>query len=189
MIRRWIFELMYLLSRTPWDTGITPPELIAFLENHEPGHALDIGCGTGTNLITMAQHGWQVTGVDFSSRAIRQAQRKAQAVDLQLQLIHDDVSSFDNITGTFDLVLDIGCFHSLSRKERARYASNLYRFVKPGGTFLLYSWIKGNTERENGHPSQEVITQLFAEQFELVSVEHGTHRQRTSALFTFRLRD
>ena len=189
MIRRLLFELMYLLGRTPWDTGISPPELTAFLENHEPGRALDIGCGTGTNLITMAQHGWQVTGVDFSSRAIHRAQRKANAAGLQIQLIHDDVSSFDNITGTFDLALDLGCFHSFSQEERTRYASNLNRFIKPGGTYLLYAWLSEDTRKSNRYPSQEVITQLFSHHFELTSIEHGTDRQRTSAWFMFRRRD
>lgn len=189
MIRRLIFELMYLLGRTPWDTGISPPELMAFFENHEPGRALDIGCGTGTNLITMAQHGWQVTGVDISSRAIRRAQRKAQAAGLQIQLIQGDVSSFHNITGKFDLALDIGCFHSLSQEDRSRYASNLNRFINPGGTFLLYAWLPDDTKKANAYPSQEVITRLFNQHFELTSIEHGTYRQRTSAWFTFQRKD
>jgi cyclopropane fatty-acyl-phospholipid synthase-like methyltransferase len=189
MIRRLFFELKYLLGRTPWDTGISPPELIAFLENHEPGRALDIGCGTGTNLITIAQHGWQVTGVDFSSRAIRQAQRKAQKASIQIQLIRDDVTSFNKITGTFDLVLDLGCFHSLSQKEQTRYASNLNRFIKPGGTYLLYAWLSKGKKKPDSFPSQEVITWLFAPHFELTSVEHGTDHRRASAWFTFLRRD
>ena len=186
MIRRLLFELMYILGRTPWDTEISPPELISFLKNNEPGRALDIGCGTGTNLITMAQHGWQVTGVDISSQAIRRAQRKAQSAGLQIQLIRDDVSTFDSIAGTFDLVLDLGCFHSLSQEARTRYASNLNRFINPGGTFLLYAWLSEDTKKANGHPSQEVITRLFAQHFELTSIEHGTDRHRISAWFTFR---
>jgi cyclopropane fatty-acyl-phospholipid synthase-like methyltransferase len=189
MIRRLFFELKYILGWTPWDTGISPPELMNFLENHEPGRALDIGCGTGTNLITMAQHGWQVTGVDFSSRAIRQAQRKAQKAGLQIQLIRDDVSSFDNITGTFDLALDIGCLHSLSREEQTRYASNLNRFIKPGGTYLLYAWLSEGMKKANSYPSQNVITRLFDPHFELISIEHGTDRRRPSAWFTFRRKD
>jgi cyclopropane fatty-acyl-phospholipid synthase-like methyltransferase len=186
MIRRLLFELTYLLGSTPWDTGISPPELISFLENNEPGRALDIGCGTGTNLITMAQHGWLVTGVDFSSQAIRRAQRKAQTAGLEIQLIRNDVSTFDSISGTFDLVLDIGCFHSLSQEARTRYASYLYRFVNHGGTFLLYAWLLQDTKITSGYPSQELITQLFAKHFELTSIEHGTDRYRVSAWFTFR---
>ena len=189
MIRHLFFELKYILGRTPWDTGISPPELMAFLENHEPGRALDIGCGTGTNLITMARRGWQVTGVDVSRLAIRQAQRKAQAAGLQIQLIRDDVTSFENIKGTFDLALDIGCFHSLSQEKRTRYATNLNRFIKAGGTFLLYTWLPENTNVTNLYPSQVVVTQFFDQHFDLTSIEHGTYRQRTSAWLTFKRKD
>ena len=43
------------------------------------GRALDLGCGTGTNSIYLAQHGWETTGVDFVPRAIGIAKRKAEA--------------------------------------------------------------------------------------------------------------
>lgn len=83
MISRLIFELWYLLGRAPWDTGISPPELMAFSESHPPGRALDLGCGTGTNLATMAQLGWQATGEDVSGRALFQARYKARMADVQ----------------------------------------------------------------------------------------------------------
>ena len=81
MISRLIFELWCLLGRAPWDTGISPSELMAFSESHHPGRALDLGCGTGTNLVTMAQLGWQATGVDVSGRAIFQPRHKAHTAD------------------------------------------------------------------------------------------------------------
>jgi len=65
MIRRLLFELRYLREKTPWDTGISPPELLKYLAESSPGHALDLGCGTGTNAITITKHGWQVVGVDL----------------------------------------------------------------------------------------------------------------------------
>ena len=53
---------MYL-TNPPWDTGITPPELVSFIESSPPGKALDPGCGAGTNAIYMAQKGWEASGV------------------------------------------------------------------------------------------------------------------------------
>ena len=76
------FRVAYLVGFKPWDSGVPPPELVAVVEGADrlsPGKALDVGCGTGTNSIYMARHGWDVTGVDFVPRAINTAKRKAKA--------------------------------------------------------------------------------------------------------------
>jgi 2-polyprenyl-3-methyl-5-hydroxy-6-metoxy-1,4-benzoquinol methylase len=44
-----------------------------FIAETAPGKALDLGCGIGTNAITLAQYGWQATGIDFALKAIRTA--------------------------------------------------------------------------------------------------------------------
>ena len=59
---RWEFKWRYWRRQTPWDTQVTPPEVMEFIARTPPGKALDLGCGTGTNAITLARHGWQVDG-------------------------------------------------------------------------------------------------------------------------------
>jgi SAM-dependent methyltransferase len=143
---RLFFRLLYL-KRPVWDSGITPPELTAFLESHPPGRAMDLGCGTGTNLLTMRQYGWQVTGIDFVPKAIRQARRKAQTAGLDVTLIAGDVSDPDLYQGHYDLILDIGCYHVLSPGQRERYHRNLADHLAPGGTFLLYGFTSADQSR------------------------------------------
>ena len=61
---RLFFRLSYLLGLKPWDSGISPPELVEWVEGPTamaPGRALDIGCGTGTNCAYMLDHGWTLT--------------------------------------------------------------------------------------------------------------------------------
>jgi methylase of polypeptide subunit release factors len=69
------WNLPYLLGQPRWDTGITPPELIELVESGQvpPGRALDIGCGTGTNAVFLAQRGFEVVGTDVAWLAIRRA--------------------------------------------------------------------------------------------------------------------
>jgi len=80
MLRKLWFTRAYY-KHPVWDTGTSPPELLSFIESHTPGKALDIGCGTGTNAITLAKSGWQVTGVDYVARAIRLAKKRHTPVE------------------------------------------------------------------------------------------------------------
>ena len=138
--KRLFFRLLYLKT-PPWDSGISPPELHAFLESHSPGRALDLGCGTGTNTLTLGQHGWEVTGIDFVPQAIRQARRKARQAGLQIHLIAGDVSNARLYHGDYDLILDMGCYHSLNPNQRAKYRANIINHLSPKGTYMLYGFL------------------------------------------------
>ncbi len=139
----WLsFNLAYLLGRPRWDTQISPPELLRFINEAPHGRALDLGCGTGTNLLTLAEAGWQVTGVDYAWRAIALARRRlARAgykADLHLGSILD-LHDLD-LNLPFDLVLDIGCFHGLSAEGKLVYRRNLQRLLAEGGVWLVFGF-------------------------------------------------
>jgi 2-polyprenyl-3-methyl-5-hydroxy-6-metoxy-1,4-benzoquinol methylase len=129
---------MKYIGRPRWDTGISPPELLAFLRDHPAGRALDLGCGSGTNQLTMAQVGWQVTGVDYALRAVWAARQKLKQSGYQGKVISGDVTGMRRLNGPFDLVLDIGCYHGIPQQDRAAYRRNLLRWLVQDGYFLLY---------------------------------------------------
>lgn len=106
LFSRFKFEWRYWHGDTPWDTNITPPEVMEFLATATPGRALDLGCGTGTNAVTLARHGWQATGVDFSPKAIREARRKAQQAGLKIDFYCADVADLGMLSGPFDIKPD-----------------------------------------------------------------------------------
>jgi len=135
-IRHIYFKLLYY-RKPPWDTQVSPPELMEFIAQYPPGRALDLGCGTGTNVITLAQHGWQVIGVDYVGRALQQARKKARQANVTADFQVDDVTKLKNITGVFDLVLDIGCFHSLGTDEKRVYIHNLERLTTSGSIYVM----------------------------------------------------
>ncbi len=153
---RWFRFNLWYFQKPPWDTGISPPELLAFLQDRRPGRALDLGCGTGTNVITLARAGWQVVGIDFALWAVETARRKcAQAgVDAAVQV--GDVSRLENVAGPFDLILDIGCFHSLGEVDRAGYRAGLERLLEPGGVFLIYAHLRETEDSPVGIDESEI---------------------------------
>ncbi len=185
-IARWFeFNGWYLRpNKPPWDTGISPPELYAFINAHAPGRALDLGCGTGTNVITLAQRGWQVAGVDFAIKAIAQACRKTTQANVKADLRVGDVTRLHDVRGPFDLILDIGCFHGLSQHGMDAYATNIKRLLTPHGTMLLYAQFKQGASQHSGIVDGDLAR--FSPML-LAKREDGmdTARGRPSAWFTF----
>jgi SAM-dependent methyltransferase len=183
-LRQISFNLLYFWN-PPWDTQISPPELIEFIENHPPGRALDLGCGTGTNVITLAQHGWEATGIDYVGRAIRIARRKAQQAGVPVELQIDDVSKPKHITGSFDLILDIGCYHSLDSDKMDAYVRSLERISAHGGTYLMYGFFQAQDGSGRGMCKSDL--DRFETSFDLINREDGIDRgERASVWLTYK---
>ena len=68
----------YASGFTPWDSGEPDPALVATVEagTIPAGRALEVGCGTGTNALWLAAHGFDALGVDVSPLAIDRARAK-----------------------------------------------------------------------------------------------------------------
>jgi len=178
-VRRLWFGLWYWLPRRPpWDTGVTPPELERFVGSHAPGRALDLGCGTGTNVVYLARNGWKAVGVDFARRAIAKARGRARDAGVECTFLVADVTRLA-VPGPFDLALDIGCLHSIAAAGRAAYAAGLARVVRSGGTFLLYAFAPGGPAV--GLTADDVRA-TFADDFDVVGIEEG--KGRPSAWYT-----
>ena len=185
---RLLFWLAYLRGRMPWDTNITPPELVRAIRPGAlpPGRALDLGCGTGTNVIYLARHGWEAVGVDFVGKATRQARRKAQAAGVTAHFYTGDVTRLEKtpaLNGDFDLVLDIGCLHSLAPEGQTRYAAGLVNRLHPNGTYLLYAWGPRSFHGHNVGISQAQIEALFAPHLRVAQVEQGKDGGAPSAWY------
>jgi len=151
---RWKFQWRYWRRQTPWDTQVTPPEVMEFIARTPPGKALDLGCGTGTNAITLARHGWRVTGVDFIPKAISAARAKAARSGVAIEFLVANVTDLSALSGPFDYVLDIGCLHALKAEDRSRYATNMSRMLRPQAWYMLYAWLPRPWKGGCRHPDR-----------------------------------
>ena len=186
LFRRLLFHYWYF-RQPKWDTGISPPELIDFIQGHKPRRAIDIGCGTGTNVITLARAGWQVTGIDFAPRAIQLAKRKAREAGVRAELFVKDATKMRGITGPYGFALDIGCFHGISQRGQKNYLKQLDRILAPDGFWLLYGFFKPSTR--HAEPGLvEADMGLITSRFTLISRRDGfdDKRERPSAWLLFR---
>jgi cyclopropane fatty-acyl-phospholipid synthase-like methyltransferase len=193
--RRLTFWFAYLLDQTPWDTGVTPPEVVDTIAGREalsPGRAIDLGCGTGTNVIYLAKHGWDAVGVDFVAKAIDEARAKAERAGVgdRTRFFAGDVTRLHEIAGLnrpFDLALDIGCLHSLSGDGRARYAAQLPHWLRVGGTYMLYAWVRDPEGEDQRGISPQALKTHFTPSFEMRCVQRGVERGQPSAWYWFEL--
>jgi SAM-dependent methyltransferase len=187
------WDLMYLFKKTPWDTGITPPEIVSVIESGKVpiGRALDLGCGTGTNAIYLAQHGFTVTALDVSRRAISLAKRKTRSAELtdRVRLERGDVTLMRRwvLGGSIDFAYDIGCFHNLKAEARQRYVAALTGVLKPGAIFMLYAF---EPQADRAGVALDEIAALFDRAYRLDGMRRGADRNgRGSAWYTLIKRD
>lgn len=210
---KWYFDFLYRFTKPRWDTNVTPPEVVETIQRGDvrrgsvvlpttgvkslpqddagenARRALDLGCGTGTNSIYLTRAGFQVVGVDFSPRAIAAARTKARVANIAADFYTGDVTRLDalGIRGSFDFVLDIGCFHSVDPARWPNYATEIARRTQPGALFMLYAFGPRQTRIRKLGATPEEVRQTFAENFRLERIEQGTDRgEFSSAWYWFR---
>ena len=181
-MKPFFFNLSYLRKKAPWDSGISPPELLEFIAEHPSGRAIDLGCGTGTNVITLAQHGWQVSGVDFASRAIKIARKKAKRAKVDADLRVGDVTKLRGITGKFDLALDMGCFHNLDDKKED-YLNRLDEVLAPSGFWLIYAHMRSAQYPNSSHSLSSAEFEMASSRFNLISRRDGFDKRGRTAVW------
>jgi len=192
------WEWMYLFKKTPWDTGITPPEIGAMLDSGKVsiGRALDLGCGTGTNAIALAQRGFEVTAIDISRRAIGLAKRKARSAERldRIRFERGDVTLLRRwaLGHSIDFAYDIGCFHNLDAEARQRYVAALTAVLKPGSFYMLYAF---EPQADRRGVALDEIAALFDPAYQLDGMRRGSdgsgaeYGGRGSAWYTLMRRD
>lgn len=167
----------YAAEELPWDTGHPDPALVEWVERRgsSSGHALEIGCGTGTNALWLATKGYDVLALDFAPLAIERARAKARAANAARCefRVHDFLHS-EPLAGPFDLVFDRGCFHIFEQPDdQVLFAQRVAALLAPGGLWLS---LIGSTEgeaREMGPPrrcAREVVNALESS-LEIVSLQ------------------
>ena len=180
----------YQSADTPWDTGIVPPELHELIETgalRPAGVALDLGCGTGTNSAYLARLGFAVFGVDLAVTALQRARTKARIAGLPANFCAGDVADLGFLPVQASFALDIGCLHSLSPDDRARYALSLAARLERGGLYLMYGFDQG-VELDSGPAGFAAgeVAQRFAPQFEVLWRRPSFQGERPVAWYLLR---
>ena len=153
-----LFEQMYQ-GQAPWDTGRPQPAIIKLAEAGQiRGSVLDVGCGTGENLLYLAARGHEAWGLDFVPVAIERAKAKAAQRGIEAHFIVGNALELNKLGRQFDTVIDCGLFHTFADEERPAFVRGLAEVLGPGRLLhvLCFSDEEPGTEGPRRISRQEI---------------------------------
>ncbi|MFQ4138469.1 methyltransferase domain-containing protein [Nodosilinea sp. PGN35] len=173
------WEERYQAGTPRWDLGHPAPAFKTLLESAnapQPGAAIALGAGRGHDAVFFAQHGFAVTAVDFAPSAIQALEEQAQAQNLPLRSLQQDI--FDLLPGyaeQFDYAIEHTCFCAIDPVLRPAYVELVAGLLVPGGELLAVFFTH---QRSGGPPfgtTAAEVRQLFEPYFEILTLEPVTN--------------
>jgi SAM-dependent methyltransferase len=100
-----------------------------------PGRALDLAAGEGRHALWLAERGWRVTAVDFSTVGLEKGRGEAERLGLSVDWVLEDAYRYEPPRESFELVL-IAYFHPRPADRERVFASAVDALVA-GGHLLV----------------------------------------------------
>lgn len=169
------WDQRYVDGELPWDSGKPDLHLRRVIEDYriKPAKALEIGCGTGTNSIWLAEQGFEMTGLDISKNAVAKAEKKVVAAGVNCNFLVGDFLVDQVPDSPFEFVYDRGCLHVFdSDEDRSRFASRVADLLTAEG---IWHSLVGSTDgppRDTGPPRRSAIeiTKAVEPHFEILEL-------------------
>ena len=109
--------------------------------NLQPGsRVLDLMCGYGRHVISLARKGMLVTGIDNLNEYVGEIKEITEKEELPVKAIKADVLSYE-AEGDFDLALCMGnSLNFFDARDTQQLFTTVAKHLKPGSHFLINSW-------------------------------------------------
>ena len=168
----------YIDGSTPWDNNTPDTQLQRVFAEYKiaPCRTLELGCGTGTNAVFLAERGFDVTAFDVSTLALEQAQARASAAQVKIHFFEASVFELPDLGGPFPLVFDRGVYHCARRQGAKPLCEAIARQSAAGGWYFT---LAGNAQEPHdpnlGPPrlTAKEIVDDFSPWFDLVELREG----------------
>ena len=134
--------------------GAPNPHLVRETAALTPGAALDAGCGEGAEALWLAEQGWEVTGADIASDALRRARSQAagSASSGRVRWVEADLGSWEP-GRRFDLVTTHYAHPAMPQLD---FYDRVAGWVATAGTLLIVGHLQDGRshghDEEPGHP-------------------------------------
>jgi SAM-dependent methyltransferase len=173
-----LWEGRYTAGDIPWDSGEPSVELQRLVKEHDlrPATAIELGCGTGTNAVWLAQQGIQVVALDVSATALQRGRERAAQAGVEVDFRQADLLEPDKLAGGLsaaDLVFDRGVYHVLRRENLAAYLQVLQLVTRPGSRYIVLAGNANDPDKDAPGPPKVAAHELCGELhplFELIAL-------------------
>jgi len=126
-----------------------------------PARVADLGCGSGSLSVLLAEEGYDVSGLDLSGRMLELARAKAERAEVAVSFAQGDAAEPGLEAGAFDVVM---CRHVLwAMPDPSAALERWVGLLRPGGRLLL---VEGRWHTGAGLPArrtEELVREHRAE--------------------------
>ncbi len=158
----------------------------------EIGKVLDVGCGSGRDVIFLAKKGFKVTGIDASPLAKSIAERNAKENKVKALFLNEKIQDSTIEPESFEGVLSYNTLHLFEGNDLEQAVKKIAQLLKPKGLLFLATFSDKEKSSRKGRPVQyfkkKELTELFKPFFKIIeltrkdfSEEHDktrhTHRE------------
>lgn len=86
----------------------------------EGARILEVGCGTGSSTVALAEQGAHVTCVDIDTLALKDARERCRVYDVQAEIIESNATQLKKLfrAGSFDIVIMYATLEHMTYEER-----------------------------------------------------------------------
>jgi|SRR3989344_1797226 len=144
-----------------WDKEHTTPFVLPQMDSHEISsgvlqfigwlkekglgfslRGIELGCGKGRNVIGLAKLGFEMSGIDFSPAAIKEAEKRSKEEGIETKTsfkVHDATLKWPFESDSFDFGIDCFATTDIENSKGRKYAADeLTRVIKKGGYLFAY---------------------------------------------------
>jgi SAM-dependent methyltransferase len=124
-------------------------KIVKLLQIEKQDRILDLCCGIGRHSLELSRYGFEVMGVDRTTRYIEKARQEADRSGLNAEFMVGDMREYC-VPTSFDIVMNLfGSFGYFDDPEDDRkVVENMYASLQPGGKFLIETMGKEILARE-----------------------------------------
>jgi SAM-dependent methyltransferase len=201
VVKSRVYDWMYRLW-APWDSVGVRDDLRAVVEGgmitpDAYPRSIDLGCGTGANVVYLAKQGFESHGIDFSPVAIGKARRRAAEAGVEAHLVVGDLTAdeIEGIEGPYDFLIDFGTLDDLKGEARERMAATTTRLSRAGSRLLEYCfygapeelpWFSFRGTSRLSHIAPGELEELFGESWDVKMLSEDTEWRVATFLLTRR---